>query len=350
MNPLPAVVLAGLAVASPAGPPLKVSFNGTDFFHRWSQKGQNEFTPAGEENLDAWKSMLTINVHEWAQNGDQLAQVANQVLGRYQASGRILRTNSKPRTKDHEAEHFAAVTFGGAPALESAFARMLLFEKRGVVVVYSHRIYGAKAAAQMSAWLAKNGPAVEKALMAWDGMPSLAALRALPQAVDKPTLTVPVKPNPVPGVVALSAREAAVVKLKALGYPKPLDADQFVGAAMQGRGDLVRLFLAAGVPVDAPNRLGDRAFLMAIRGSYIDLAGEILKAGADPKLADPATGLTPLIELASYCDETKLFAAVLKAGVDAKAQTRGGLTALKNANSHGCTEFARMLKQAGAVK
>jgi hypothetical protein len=342
-------VLTCLAAAASAGPPLKVSFNGTEFFHRWSQNGQNEFTPAGDENLDAWKSMVTINVHDWAQNGDQLAQLANQVLGRYQASGRILRTNSKPKTKQHEAEHFAAVSFGGATALESAFARILLFEKRGVIVVYSHRIYGAKAGDQMSAWLAKNGPAVEKALMAWDDLPSLATLRALPQAVDKPTLTVPAQ-KPVSGVVVLSGREAALVKLKALGYPKPLDPDAFVGAAAAGQEDVVRAFLAAGVSADSPNRLGDRAFLMAIRGSYMDLAAEILKAGADPKLGDAATGLTPLIELASYCDETKLFAAVLKAGADVKAQTRGGLTALKNANGHGCTVFARLLKRAGAVR
>jgi hypothetical protein len=34
----------------------------------------------------------------------------------------------------------------------------------------------------MSAWLDKNGAATEKALMSWTGMPSLAALNALPQA------------------------------------------------------------------------------------------------------------------------------------------------------------------------
>jgi len=174
------------AGAATAASPAKISFNGTDFLHRWSQNGQNEFTPAGEEDLNAWKSMVTINVHDEARNGDQLAQLANQVLGRYQANGRVLRTDSKPRTKDHEAEHFASVIFASPTAIEAAFARMLLVEKRGVVVVYSHRIYGAKVGDQMSAWLAQNGPLVEKALMAWEGMPSLAVLGALPQAAPAP--------------------------------------------------------------------------------------------------------------------------------------------------------------------
>jgi len=88
---------------------------------------------------------------------------------------------------------------------------------------------------------------------------------------------------------------------------------------------------------------------MAIRGSHIDLAADLLKAGADPKLGDP-NGLTPLIELSEYCNETALFDAFIQKGVDVNASTRGGHTALKGATSRGCTEVVRMLKKAGAVK
>jgi ankyrin repeat protein len=88
---------------------------------------------------------------------------------------------------------------------------------------------------------------------------------------------------------------------------------------------------------------------MAIRGSYIALATELLKAGADPKLGDQ-NGLTPLIELSEYCDETALVAALIQKGVDVNVRTRGGQTALKGATSRGCTEMVRMLKKAGAVK
>ena len=180
-----ASVLA-VATAKPgppaASPATTLSFNGTPYFHRWSSQGQNEYTPQGQEDLSAWKSMVTINVHDWARTGDQLAELANRVLGNYQATGKVLRTDSRPRTKDHEAEHFAAVILGQPTFLEAAFARVLLVEGRGVVIVYSRRFYGTAVGNEMSAWLGKNGEPVEKALMAWTGTPPLAALAALPQA------------------------------------------------------------------------------------------------------------------------------------------------------------------------
>ncbi len=181
-------VLAAAAAAAEAGPPAAaspgatLSFDGTAYFHRWSSQGQNEYTPQGEEDLSAWKSMVTLNVHDWARNGDQLADLANRVLGNYQANGKILRTDSRPRTKDHEAEHFAAVVLGQPKFLEAAFARILLVEGHGLVIVYSKRFYGAAVGNEMSAWLDKNGAATEKTLMSWTGMPSLAAVNALPQA------------------------------------------------------------------------------------------------------------------------------------------------------------------------
>src|SRR5262249_11174927 len=75
-------------------------FDAVAYWHRWSKKGQNEFTPQGQEDLDRWTEMVTINLHEEIRDGEQLALLANQVLGRYQATGKILKTDSKPRTKE----------------------------------------------------------------------------------------------------------------------------------------------------------------------------------------------------------------------------------------------------------
>jgi len=177
-------ILTAAEPAPPAAakPGLTLSFNGTPYVHRWSSQGQNEYTPQGQEDLSSWTSMVTVNVHDWARNGDQLAELANRVLGNYQATGKVMRTDSKPRTKDHEAEHFAAVVLGQPKFLEAAFARILLVEGHGVVIVYSKRFYGAAVGNEMSAWLDKNGAATEKALMSWTGMPALAALSVLPQA------------------------------------------------------------------------------------------------------------------------------------------------------------------------
>ena len=120
--------------------PLTLSFAGGSYLHRWSKAGQHEFTPKGEEDLSKWNSMVTLNVHE-ARTGEQLAEVANGVLGNYQRAGKILRTDSKPRTAKAEAEHLIAAILIDPAFLEAAFARILLHEGQGLVVVYSKRVY-----------------------------------------------------------------------------------------------------------------------------------------------------------------------------------------------------------------
>ena len=166
--------------AQPRGDAATLSFNGTEFIHRWSKNAQHEFTPKGEEDLTKWSSMVTINVHDWARTGDQLAELANRVLGNYQQNGKVIRTDSKPRTEKSEAEHVAVALLPTPAFLEAAFARFLIHDGRGVVAVYSKRFYGDKARFEMGEWLKKNGSGVEAALMAWTGFPSQAALKALP--------------------------------------------------------------------------------------------------------------------------------------------------------------------------
>jgi hypothetical protein len=176
---LACLVDGGRLVAQPtADRPLTLSFARDNYLHRWSKAGQHEFTPKGEEDLSKWNSMVTLNVHE-ARTGDQLAKVANGVLGNYQRAGKILRTDSKPRTAKAEAEHLIAAVLINPAFLEAAFARILLHEGQGLVIVYSKRVYGTKAGNEMSAWLEKNGAETEGALMAWSGMPPMAILRAL---------------------------------------------------------------------------------------------------------------------------------------------------------------------------
>jgi hypothetical protein len=166
--------------AQPRAGGTTLSFNGDEFIHRWSKNAQHEFTPKGDEDLTKWGSMLTVNVHEWARTGDQLAELANKVLGNYQQAGKVIRTDSKPRTEKNEAEHFAVALLPGQAFIEAAFARFLIHDGRGVVVVYSKRFYGDKSRNEMGEWLKKNGSAMESALMSWTGMPSQTALKALP--------------------------------------------------------------------------------------------------------------------------------------------------------------------------
>lgn len=161
---------------------MTLSFRGADYLHRWSSNHQNEFTPRGEADLEKWRDMITINVNEKVGNGDQLARFANAVLANYKRHGKVLRTNSIPRTETRPAEHFIVAILGNRALLEAAFARFVMVDGVGFVIVYSHRVYGDRVGPEMSAWLKANGPDVEKTLMAWDKMPTLASLRQLPQA------------------------------------------------------------------------------------------------------------------------------------------------------------------------
>ena len=146
------------------------TFGGVDYFHRWSKHNQHEFTPAGQEDLEKWSDMLTVNVYPDIHDGDALATKANAVLENY--NGMVVKTNSVPRTPDRPAEHFIAVVFGQPSFIEVAFTRFKLTEGTGCSIACSHRIYGGKVGDQMSEWLNHNGPNAEKVLMGWNRIPS----------------------------------------------------------------------------------------------------------------------------------------------------------------------------------
>ena len=186
-----AVLASTIAVAKepakPAATPAAatVSFGGVEYVHRWSQNGQNEFTPAAQPNLKSWTDMVTIIVNERVTTGEQLAQLANGVVDNYGRAGSIIRTDSKPRTAEAEAEHFIAAILHAQDVTEAVFARLVMVEGRGMIVVYSHRAYGQHSETSIGPWMDRNGPATERALMAWRGIPKVAQLRALPQSKSK---------------------------------------------------------------------------------------------------------------------------------------------------------------------
>ena len=159
-----------------------LTFGGNVYLHRWSKSSQHEFTPEGDGDLSRWRDMVTMNTHDTVRNGDQLAALANSVLNNYQTHGKIVRTDSKPRTPQRPAEHLIVAILGNPGFLEAAFARIVLVDGVGEAVVYSHRIYGKEAGRLMGEWLQANGASIEKSLMAWDGIPTPGSLRSLPQS------------------------------------------------------------------------------------------------------------------------------------------------------------------------
>ena len=173
----------GTAGAAPTGEAerLKIAFRGTGFVHRWSKADQHEFTPAPDTDLSSWSDMITLNVHAKARQGEQLADVANQVVANYQRHGKVLLTRSEPRTATRPAEHLIVAVLGGPQLREAAFARCLLHDGVGLVAVVSHRAYGPTAEAEMNRWLAAQGQATEQALTTWATLPSPARLNVLPR-------------------------------------------------------------------------------------------------------------------------------------------------------------------------
>ena len=166
----------GAPTGSTAGKPSFV-FKGASYFHRWSLNDQHEFTPTGQEDLQKWADMITMNVYPDVHDGDTLAARANAVLEKYKsAEALVLKTDSVPRTPDRPAEHFIAVVFGRANFAEVAYARFKLVDGQGCSIVYSHRLYGEKVGYQMTAWMKANGAEIEKALMGWSDMPSPVAI------------------------------------------------------------------------------------------------------------------------------------------------------------------------------
>jgi hypothetical protein len=165
------LAFTGPAVAADGAPAF--TFDSVEYFSRWSQGGQHEFTPRGQEDLERWTDMVTINRYPDVKDGDALAERANAVLENYtKHQAKVLRTASVPRAEGKPAEHFIAVVFGRPDFLEAAFARFQLIDGVGVSTVYSRRVYGQKVGNTMSSWLEANGPAMEKALIKWDGIPA----------------------------------------------------------------------------------------------------------------------------------------------------------------------------------
>jgi len=151
-----------------------VTLSQVQYIHRWSKGEQHEFTPQGQEDLEHWSDMVTINYYRSVKDGDGLAAVANSVLENYKVhQAVVVRTDSVPRTPTKPAEYLIAVMFGQPTFIEAVFARFKIVDGVALSVVYSHRLYGNKIGNEMSAWLQNNGPATEKALMSLETIPLL---------------------------------------------------------------------------------------------------------------------------------------------------------------------------------
>ena len=148
--------------------PAVITFNNTEYLLRWSNGKQNEFTPTGQEDLNAWTDMITVFVYPDEKTGEDLAQVANQVLTNYQNNGTVVRTASIPMTPSKPAEHYIAVLLGNDKLVESVQARFALVNGKGIGIIYAHRVYGSNPNAEIISWAKQNSVNLETLLMSAD--------------------------------------------------------------------------------------------------------------------------------------------------------------------------------------
>ncbi len=184
---------AAAAASSALAPTTAFAFGNADYIHRWSKDGQNEFTPVADPDVHAWHDMVTVIVYDNVHDGEQLAAVANRVLANWGKGGRIVRTNAIPAAPGQPAQHFMAAVLVGPHDMEVTFGRFRMAGDTGEGLLYAHRFPAppggtpedqrremARAAVD---WLHANGADTEALLMAWEGAPPVAALRALPQSL-----------------------------------------------------------------------------------------------------------------------------------------------------------------------
>jgi len=131
-------------------------------------------------------------------------------------------------------------------------------------------------------------------------------------------------------------------------------ADEFVKAAYNGDKVVVELFVAAGMDLDQTTEqpydrydepIKDTALSAAIAGGNIDLANELLDAGADPNVVD--VHATPLT-IASIAGEVGLVEKLLDSDADVDLKGRGGFTPLIASSLQGHKDVVERLISAGA--
>jgi hypothetical protein len=141
------------------------------------------------------------------------------------------------------------------------------------------------------------------------------------------------------------SKDEVLAELKELGFRR-FDTSSFMLAATTGKADVLKLFIAGGMPVDTESG-GRTALLSAAMMGHVEAGKVLIDAGADVNQTDSA-GSPPLARLVMKCDATELVQAFIDAGADLAVKLPGNMTLRQMAELGRCSENARVLKEAGA--
>ncbi|HUQ33232.1 MAG TPA: ankyrin repeat domain-containing protein [Pyrinomonadaceae bacterium] len=127
-----------------------------------------------------------------------------------------------------------------------------------------------------------------------------------------------------------------------------LTEDEFVERARMGNREVVKLFLAAGMNVNAGNKRGQTALIAAAGpwSGHLDVLCALISAGADVNARD-MEGQTALLNSASMVN-SRVMETLLNNGADVNVQNNRGWTALMFASQSGQANTVKVLLGAGA--
>jgi ankyrin repeat protein len=108
--------------------------------------------------------------------------------------------------------------------------------------------------------------------------------------------------------------------------------------------------LSAGASVDATNRNGASALVLAAYGNHLQAARVLIDAGADPNLADQTQQSAYLISTSEVGDDPRLLNLMLSAGARVNAKDRFNGTGLIRAADRGFPIICQRLLDAGIDK
>jgi hypothetical protein len=167
--------LVAAARGPQSGATTKIRFRDAEYVLRSSSGKQFEFRPQGQEDDQTFTDSLTLDLYPAAHDEEALATITSRVRAIAEgAKATILPTTvSGQRTGEH---FFAAVV----PTLHGAdfdAVHVVLVDKQGVGVFYTHRSYGPSAAGTTSEWAKKNAAAVEQQLLQFDASHALSSVK-----------------------------------------------------------------------------------------------------------------------------------------------------------------------------
>ena len=123
-------------------------------------------------------------------------------------------------------------------------------------------------------------------------------------------------------------------------------SNALITVSLFGSNEVVKALLANGADVNAKDKYGATALMVASEKSYLEVVKALLAKGADVNAKDN-NGVTALM-VASGNGHTEVVNLLLANGADVNAKDNDGLTALRMASQFGHSEVVKVLLAKGA--